>query len=140
MKNTMPSQLSNDALVAEVTRLAKAEHDVTVALVVHLAELGARRLFADAGFSSLFQYCREVLSLSEGEAYNRVVAARAVRRFPIVKDRLSDGSVNLTTIRLLFKHLTPQNHRNLLDASAGKSKRDVELLIATRFPQPPVPF
>jgi hypothetical protein len=140
MKHGTQSHLSDAALVTEVKRLARTEHDVTVALVVHLAELGARRLYLAAGFSSLFGYCREVLALSEGEAYNRVMAARAVRKFPVVLDRLTNGSVNLTTIRLLFKHLTPENHRDLLDASTGKSKRDVERLLAARFPQPAVPF
>jgi hypothetical protein len=140
MKNTTLSHLSNDALIAEVARLARAEHDATVALITHLAELAARRLFLGAGFSSLFGYCREVLGLSEGEAYNRVVAARAVRKFPAILDRLAEGSINLTTIRLLFKHLTPENHRELVDASRGKSKRDVEKIIATHFPQPVVPF
>jgi hypothetical protein len=140
MKNETLSHLSDAALVAEVERLARTEHDATVALVAHLAELGARKLHLAAGFPSLFEYCREVLALSEGEAYNRVVAARAVREFPVVLDRLADRSVNLTTIRLLFKHLTPENHRDLLDASAGKRKRDVERLVAARFPQPAVPF
>jgi hypothetical protein len=140
MKNETLSLLSDAALISEVGRLARAEHDATVALVEHLAELGARRLYLAAGFSSLFTYCREVLALSEGEAYNRVVASRAVRRFPMVLDRLADGAVNLTTIRLLHKHLTPTNHRELLDASAGKSKREVERLVAARFPQPAVPF
>jgi hypothetical protein len=55
MKNTTLSHLSNDALVAEVARLARTEHDATVALVAHLAELGARRLFEREGFSSLFE-------------------------------------------------------------------------------------
>ncbi|MGH9888027.1 MAG: HNH endonuclease [bacterium] len=140
MKNETLSLLSDAALISEVGRLAHAEHDATVALVEHLAELGARRLYLAAGFASLFTYCREMLALSEGEAYNRVVASRAVRRFPLVLDRLADGAVNLTTIRLLHKHLTPANHRDLLDASAGKSKRDVERLVAARFPQAAVPF
>ena len=140
MKNRTLSHLSDAALVTEVKRLACTEHDVTVALVIHLAELGARRLYLAAGFSSLFGYCREVLALTEGEAYNRVTAARAVRKFPFVLDRLTNGFINLTTIRLLFKHLTPTNHRELLEASTGKSKRDVERLLAARFPQPAVSF
>jgi hypothetical protein len=140
MENRTPSHLSDAALVAEVERLARAEHDATVGLVEHLAELGTRRLHLAAGFSSLFTYCRKVLNLSEGETYNRVVASRAVRKFPIVLDRLASGSINLTAIRLLFKHLTAENHRDLLDASVGLSKRDVERLIAARFPSPAVPF
>jgi hypothetical protein len=134
------ARLSDHDLDAELLRLARTEHDATVKLVEHLAELAARRLHLAAGFRSLFEYCRERLVLSEGEAYNRVVASRAVRLFPYVLSRLTEGSVNLTTVRLLFKHLTPQNHRELVDAAAGKSKREVERLIAARFPQPAIPF
>jgi hypothetical protein len=139
MKNTV-SHLSDVALVAEVKRLARNAHDATVRLVAHLAEFGARELHLAAGFSSLFDYCREVLALSEGEAYNRTVAARAVRKFPLVLDLLARGSVNLTTVTLLHKHLTAANHEELLEAASGKSKRDVERLLADRFPQPAVPF
>src|SRR5687767_5379898 len=83
---------------------SRTEHEATVALVEHLAELAARRLHLNAGFKSLFEYCRVRLGLSEGEAYNRTVAARVVRRFPYVFSRLADGSINLTTVRILFKH------------------------------------
>src|SRR5688572_32396432 len=135
MLNAEITQLSDHDLDAALLRLASTEHDATVALVEHLAELAARRLHLTAGYRSLFEYCREVLALSEGEAYNRVIAARAVRKFPVVLEWLADGSVNLTTIRLLFKHLTPENHHELLEASLHQTKRDVERLIAARFPQ-----
>jgi 5-methylcytosine-specific restriction endonuclease McrA len=134
------AQLSDEDLDAQLLRLAQTEHDTTVELIEHLAELAARRLHLAAGFRSLFEYCRERLGLSEGEAYNRIVASRAVRRFPYVLSRLADGAVNLTTVRLLFKHLTPENHRELVDAAAGKSRREVERLVAARFPQPAVAF
>jgi hypothetical protein len=139
MQRSEVAQLSDDDLDAELSRLARTEHDATVALVEHLAELGARRLHLAAGFRSLFEYCRERLVLSESEAYNRVVASRAVRRFPYILTRLAERSLNLTTVRLLFKHLTPENHQELVDGAAGKSKREVERLIASRFPNPAIP-
>jgi hypothetical protein len=36
--------------------------------------------------------------------------------------------------------LTPENHRELVNAAAGKSRREIERLIAARFPQPAIPF
>jgi hypothetical protein len=36
------------------------------------------------GYTSLFVYCRDVLGLSEGEAYNRTEVARAARRLPVI--------------------------------------------------------
>jgi len=80
-----------------------------------------------------------ISSIVEHEAYNRIVAARVGRRFPIVRDMLGEGSLNLTSVRLLASHLTDENHGKLLVGACGKSKREVEELIARLFPQPDVP-
>jgi len=41
-------------------------------------------------------------------------------------------------VGLLAAHLTPENHRELLDIARHKSKRQVEELVARLLPQPPV--
>src|SRR5437667_1179570 len=80
--------------MAEVKSLARSEREATADLIAHLAELDARRLYLGAGgFSSLFSYCTDVLRLSEAEAYNRIEAARAARRFPAILDMLGDGAL-----------------------------------------------
>ncbi len=133
------AQLSNQELLARVTQLAQRERQATAALIAHLAELDARRLYLAEGCSSLFTYCTQALHLSEHAAYGRIEAARAVRRFPIILERLAEGSVTLTTVGLLAVHLTSENHRDLLDTARHKSKRQVEELVAQLRPQPPVP-
>lgn len=134
------SNLSDDALVAAVSRLAGAERDATASLIAHLAELYGRRLHEQAGFSSLFTFCTGALRLSESEAYDRMKAAKVVRRYPTVLGMLAAGDVTLTTIRLLAPHLTTANHRELLGAASGKGKRQVQELLAARFPEPDVPW
>jgi hypothetical protein len=79
-----------------------------------------------------------VLHLSEHAAYNRIEAARAARRFPLILERLADGSIHLTAIRLLAPKLTPANHRAVLNSARHKSKRDIEHLLAEMNPQPDV--
>jgi len=83
----------------EVEHLACGERSATAALIAHLAELDARRLYLGAGFTSTFTYCTEVLRLSEGGAYNRIEAAHAARKFPLVLDLLEQGALNVTTAR-----------------------------------------
>jgi hypothetical protein len=139
MNINLPSRLSDTELVTELERLARCEREATAQLVAHLAELDARRLYLGAGFSSLFTYCREVLKLSEQSSYNRIEAARAVRRFPVILDMLANAALNLATVRLLAPHLDPDNQRRLLAEAAHKSKREVEELVARNFPQPDVP-
>jgi hypothetical protein len=41
--------------------------------------------------------------------------------------------------RLLAPHLTADNHEDLLAAAKHKSKRQIEMLVAERFPRPAVP-
>jgi hypothetical protein len=139
MKIDIPSHLCDVDLVARVTSLARCEREATACLVAHLAELDARRLYLAAGFSSLFTYSCEVLHLSEPAAYNRIEAARAARRFPVVLEMLAEASLSLATVRLLASHLTEENHQELLAAAAGRSKRGVEELLVRYFPRPDVP-
>src|SRR5882762_7809530 len=139
MKIAITSQLSDDDLIAQVKALARCEREATACLIAHLAELDARRLYLVAGFSSLFTYCCEVLRLSEPAAYNRIEAARAARRFPVIFRMLGEGSLNVTTARLLARHLSDDNHKALLAEASGRSKREVEGLLVRYFPQPALP-
>src|SRR5712691_8065762 len=136
MSTALPLHLSDGELVAAVARLAGSERAATVALIAHLAELYSRRLHERAGFSSLFTYCMEVLRLSEQEAYDRMKAAKLARRFPAILELLTSRRINLTTVRLLAPHLTRDNCAVLLAETSGKRKRQVQELLASRFPQP----
>jgi hypothetical protein len=77
--------------------------------------------------------------LSEDAACNRIEAARACRRFPVILDLLASGEVTLTSVRLLGRHLTPENHQAVLDRAGGRSRREIEALVAELAPQPDVP-
>jgi hypothetical protein len=138
MRITDLSHLDNQELVAALGRLACGEREATVAFVIHLAEFDGRRLHEGAGYRSTFQYCMAVLHMSEDAVYNRIEAARAVRRFPEILDMLLAGSMSVTTVRLIARRLTAENHAELLAAAAGKGRRDVEEMLAHRFPEPDV--
>jgi hypothetical protein len=131
-------RLSDAELIARVKSLAARERRATALLIAHLAELDTRDVHLRAGYSSLFAYCRDVLALSEHESYNRIEVARAARRFPGILEMLAAGSVNLTTVRLLGPHLTPENHRSVLESARGKRKAEVEEIVARLSPRPEV--
>ena len=77
--------------------------------------------------------------MSEGEAYNRIEVARAARRFPVVLDMLSDGRVHLTAARLLAPHLTADNHADVLASARGKTKLEIQEIVARLSPRPDAP-
>jgi hypothetical protein len=132
-------RLSDDALLAKVKLLAERSREVTAELIAHLAELDLRKLHCAEGPGSLFRYCTEILRLSEAAACNRIQAARAARRFPVILDLLTRGSVNQTTVRLLAPHLSSENHRAVLAEATGMTRRQVEKLVARLAPQPDIP-
>src|SRR6059036_3454557 len=133
------ARLSDRHLLDEVKRLAARERDVTAELIAHLAEVEERGLHHAEGFDSMFLYCRQILLLSEHAAYGRIEAARAARKFPIILEMLAQGSLNLTTVGLVGRHLTRDNYREVLAAAKGRSKSEVEELVARIHPQPDVP-
>jgi HNH endonuclease len=136
----LASGLSDQDLLARIAALAGKEREASVELVAHLAELDTRSsLYAAHGHGSLFTYCTEVLLLSEDAACNRIHAARACRRFPVILDALASGALSLTSVRMLSPHLTPENHEAVLARASGRSRREIEALVAELAPRPDVP-
>jgi 5-methylcytosine-specific restriction endonuclease McrA len=130
---------SDHELLSDVTKLVGSHREITAKLVAHLAELEELRLHLRAGFSSMFDFCVRELRMSEGEAFRRILAARLGRRFPLVLPLLASGAVHLSALELVRESLTDENHEELLEAVSGKSKREVELLLASWFPKPDAP-
>src|SRR5215207_3885270 len=102
---TLIAELSNEDLLAEVSRLASRERQATVELIRCLMEVDARRLYLAEGYSSLFTFCTQALHLSEHAALGRIEVARAARRLPELLPRLEDGSITLTNARMLAPHV-----------------------------------
>lgn len=128
--------LSDAVLVADLKRLVGDERASLVGVLRRLAEMDRRRLWEGMAFTSLFDYCVRELKYAEGAAARRIYSARAGVKFPMVLRMLERGEISLGTVYLLSPHFTPQNYRELLSKAAGKSKRDVEALVASLAPKP----
>jgi hypothetical protein len=114
--------LSDRDLLAQLERAVGQERHATAQLITLLMEVDARKLYATQSCSSLFTYCVQVLHLSEHAAYLRIEAARAVRRFPVILERLADGSLHLTAVSLLAPHLTAANYVEVLISHVERSR------------------
>jgi hypothetical protein len=140
MSNACVVSLLSDSDLRDTTRgMAAREREATAELVVHLAELERRGLHLADGYSSIYGYCHEVLKLTDAEAFLRIEAARAGRDYPLILALLSEGAINLTTVKLLSPHLTAENHAALLQEARGKRKHQVEEIVARIAPRPDVP-
>jgi hypothetical protein len=134
------TRLSDQDLLSRLQLLAGKEREAIVDLVAHLAALDTRpAVYAAEGYGSLFSYCTQALRLSEDATCNRIEAARACRRFPVILDLLCSGALSLTAVRLVGRHLTPANHEAVLARAKGRSRQQIEVLLAELAPRPDVP-
>ncbi len=124
---------------SRLSELLSRSRRVEADLVAHIGEVDERRLYAREACSSMFAYATDVLHLSEHEAYERITAARASRRYPLLLEMLRDGRLHLSGIGKLAPHLTEENHGALLARAAHRTKRQIEELLAELSPRPDVP-
>ncbi|HKC60385.1 MAG TPA: hypothetical protein VKB92_09875, partial [Myxococcales bacterium] len=130
--------LSDPDLLARTRELADHSCCTEADLLVHLGEIDERKLYLECAFPSMFAYCVGELRFSEDAAYSRIMVARAARRLPAMIEATRSGQVHLTGLRLLAPHLTAENHCEMLAQAAGKTKREIEELVARLAPQPAV--
>ena len=123
-------------------QLLREERRLTAAVLEHLGEVEVRRLYLPAACSSMHVmhvYCVRVLGMSEDQAFKRIRAARAVRRFPVVGAAVAEGRLQLSGVVLLAPHLTEENAAELVAEASGKSKAEIEVMLARRVPRADVP-
>jgi hypothetical protein len=136
VKSYTLSHLTDAALLRDLDTRLSEHHGSTAVLIATLAEVDARRLYLPAGYSSMFAFCVGKLYMSEDAAYKRIQAARLSRSFPGILEALAEGRLHLAGVCLLAPHLKRENSGELIAAATHRSKAQIELLLAQRFPQP----
>ena len=136
MKTYSLTHLANHALLRDLAALVARDRVTTAEMLAHIAEVDERRLYAPAGYDSMFAYCIGELRLSEDAAFKRIKGARAARRFPAIFAALADGRLHLSSVVLLAPHLTEDTGDEILAAAARKTKAEIEQFVAERFPRP----
>lgn len=131
--------LQDAELLSGLSELVGRCNELTAEMLAHLIEVDQRLLFAELGFPSLFAYCVESLGLSEGAAGRRCSAARVCRRFPEAFEFVALGHLHLSALCGLSKYLTSENAAELFEACRGKARREVDEMLAARFPRPDAP-
>ena len=129
------SQFSNHQLIESLKALVSKEQKCKHEIVLHLAEVDRRRLFADLGYSSLFDYVTRGLGYSNGSAYRRICAARAVKAVPEVYDRLSEGKVSFRILDVASTAIARPGGKELLEELCGSGSKEAEKIVAMRFPE-----
>jgi len=130
------AHVPNPVLLRNLFWLATRDRQLTALLLAHIAEVEARRLYAEAGYHSMHAYCMGELRMSDDVAGKRIHAAHTARDYPAIFEAVADGRLNVSAVIMLAPRLAPENAEELLSAAAGKTRAQIEQLLADRFPQP----
>lgn len=131
--------LPDHVVVAQFKSIVARDCGTTAELLLHIGEVNTRRLWADEGYQSIYDFCVRGLNMSEGVALKRIQAAKAAQSFPTILGLVADGDLHLSAVCMLAPHLTPENATGLLQAATRKTKSGVAMVLATWFPRPDVP-
>ncbi|HXC49679.1 MAG TPA: hypothetical protein VN634_02225 [Candidatus Limnocylindrales bacterium] len=94
------ARLSEKELLDHFECLVAHDRRTTAALLVAIAEIDERKLWARHACSSMFSFCMERFHMSEQVTAKRLWAARTARRFPVVLDLVARGELHLSAIHL----------------------------------------
>ena len=126
--------LSDKELTGRLRQLVREEQNLTLLILPHLAEVGRRQLYLEKAYSTLTEYCIHELGYGDSSASRRVRAARVIRDIPEVYDMLKDRRITLSAVVQVSSVLSPENKNTLLPRLVGKSKSEIDRILAEYVP------
>ena len=83
----------SDSLLLDQTRslVQEEKKELTTSILWHLHEIQRRRLYAEQGFASLFDYATRALGYSDAAAGRRIAAMRLLAEVPEAEAPLRRG-------------------------------------------------
>jgi len=107
--------------------------------LIFFSVIDARRLWATEGYSSFFAFLNGKHGLSESSALKRIQVSRLAHRYPFLFDEIATGKRTLSALSRLAPFVRDANAHVLFPESLGKSVREVERMLARRFPEEATP-
>ncbi|AFY02019.1 HNH endonuclease [Bdellovibrio bacteriovorus] len=105
------SLISNSELLSRMQNLVRTERKITHLILLHIAEIEARKLYAELGYDGMFPYLTRGLGYSEGSAYRRLHSARLLAQVPQIANKIESGSLNLSQLTKMQKCLAKSEDR-----------------------------
>ncbi len=147
MKNAYETSILSDSkLISTLKSFICDERKLTTKILHYLQEVEARKLYLEAGYSSLFSYAIQELGYSSDAAYRRISAMRLLKALPkeALESKLESGALSLTTMAQASQFFKAENNtrkqaaapllsaadkKDILNELSFKSKKDVEKIL-----------
>ena len=142
--------LPNTELLEQTSSLVTEERRIGVAILKRLAEISRRLLFLELGYSSMFKYCTLHLKYPEANACRLLDSMTLLLEIPEIESKIASGVLSVSSVSQvqsfaraqLKAHgltLSVQDKKSILAAVEGLSKKGTEKVLATLYPQHPLP-
>lgn len=131
MQNSLKS-LTREELLTQTQHWVAEERNALMQLIECLTEVHRRSLPQEMGYSSLWDFARRYLGLSEGAAQRRIAAMRVSEEFPEAKAALENGTLSLSNASKLdtfFREAKKQG----VEKSAEEKRQVVEEILSSRL-------
>jgi hypothetical protein len=139
MEDAKLDKLSDTELLAQAHRVYRRSRACNAELVRVLIAVHKRRLHLKKSHPSLFEFCVKRLGMSNASAHRFSVAARLATQFPELVTRIERGEIHLSTLVQMRHHVTAENVNELLELAQGRTRYQVEELLASVAPRPDAP-
>ena len=133
------SHFSNQGLLADFDRWVGHDRKSFAVGLTRIAEIDERRLYLAEGYSCMKAFLMGRMGLTEGAAYKRLTTARLARKHPGILVGLTEGRLHMRAVLMLGPHLNSGNVDTLVTAAAGKTRFELEVLLAPLSPKPDMP-
>jgi 5-methylcytosine-specific restriction endonuclease McrA len=137
------SKISNQELQFRLEKLIRIERKTTHLMLWHINEIESRKLFAELGFSSMFEYLTKHFGFGESSAYRRIQSARLLKQIPHLAEKLEEGSLNLTQLTKVQTCLKKEHQKvdiqmaeQILEKLENKSSFETEKILAQELNLP----
>jgi hypothetical protein len=136
---------ANNKLIESLGQLFLSERKISRLIMLHLDEVWKRRLFADYGYSSLFEMLVKHFYLSESAARQRLKAMQLIQAVPDAHSSLINGQVNLTTLaqaqrqidqeeKVTGQKIEVERKREIVEKMKGKTQAQLEVELFELLP------
>jgi hypothetical protein len=133
MQTPSLDHLSDQDLFARLRQNCSDGNRLTAERLAFLGEVEERRLHLSMASPSMYDFCRRRLGMSDGRAYRNVAGARLGRRYPFLLPLIANGELFLSTLSLMAPYLTDENIHELVAATRGKSRTQVDVILSLKF-------
>ena len=121
--------MDDDTLAAAVSTLAAHIHAATYRLLVLIAELDRREVWAAQGALTCAHWLSWACGIDTHTAREKVRVARALTELPLLSEALAKGELGYSKVRALTRIATSENESDLLNIGLHGTAQHVEKFV-----------